>query len=135
MSLCRAANFIRSRVLIDLIRSGQRTVEVTVATPYFRALQPGDRVNFTQRHKVGSYSELVCEIVERQHFHTVGELLKAVGVERVVGAGKQRRRDRRDRDDDESAEAGVILQDNLSALDAVSEFGVLAFHLKVVEDE
>ncbi len=131
-------NFIRSRALIDLIRRGQRTIEASAATAYYRELKPGDRVNYMQES--GGDIELVCEIVDKQHYQSVGELIVAVGVERVVGAGRQRQMVRGASDGGEAGDRAVddgtnsILLKGWNLSNAVNKQGVLAFHLKVVED-
>jgi ASC-1-like (ASCH) protein len=122
-----ARNFTRSRHLIQLIRSGQRTIEASVATPYFHELKPGDRVNVLSQRD--GDLELVCEIVEKQHFKTVGELIAAVGVERIVGAGKTPKSGGRG-----GGEENEILLRGGASPNAVARQGVFAFHLKVVED-
>jgi ASC-1-like (ASCH) protein len=125
-----ARTLYRSRLYIELLRSGQRSIDACPASAPFRPLQRGDRVNISAIKSANV--DLVCEIVDKRHYKDLTELIAAEGVERCLGV----RTNATGKDGAREGNAVRVLSPHGLPVEPheFEQFGVFAFHLRVVED-
>ncbi len=120
----------RSRLYINLLRSGQRWIDVCPAQVRLRALQRGDKLNV---YNIATKSlDLVCEVADKTHYKSMTELLANEGIHRCLSGVAANTLDASELD----ARAVKVLTPSGQAVEAseIEQFGVFAIHLRVVED-
>jgi ASC-1-like (ASCH) protein len=120
---------LRPRKYIELLRSGQRSVDACPATAAFHPLQRGDRLNIVNAttHDL----ELLVEIVNKQHYKSVNELIEAVGIHQCLGAIATTRGNR-----DRGGARVKVINSRGHKIESheIDQCGVFALHLSVAED-
>jgi ASC-1-like (ASCH) protein len=128
-------NLHRARKYIELLRSGERWIDVCPATATFLPLQRGDRINIIN---AGSKDlELQVEVTDKRHYKSVKELIKGEDLERCLGVGASTSSlDGGSVPVDRDVKTLKVLNTRGATLAArtFEQSGIFAIHLRVVED-